>query len=242
MGLSTSGGWLILCHSISWNEWSAKRQVKNKIRQQIKAFVPCHLLKTSNLACKSACICVVSYTFCLVLCSQLVAFSLYWVVCLWILHHRSQLSQPSAAPSFSDIIARPPGISLREEAEKKLLGVGLMELLLSICEKSQLSMAHLYMHDLLSNKISLGKRSVLSHPVLDIILFCLLVNWPISGLWCWPCMYFESVESSGSYTDNLRLLWFIWSVHISCMWFGLITGRRSLLWAWKQWITFCTLK
>lgn len=158
------------------------------------------------------------------------------------LHHGSQLSQPSAGPSFSDIITWCPGVSERAEAEEKLLGVGLMELLLSICEKSQLSMAHLYIPHLCSNEISLGKRSALSHPVLNIILSCLLEKWPTSGLRCWPCMYFASVESSGFYTDSLRLLWFIWSVHISCMWFGLITGRRSLLWAWKQWITFCTLK
>ncbi|TSM68899.1 Kalirin [Bagarius yarrelli] len=37
------------------------------------------------------------------------------------LHNRPQLSQPSAAPSFSDIIGWRPGISGREEAEEKLL-------------------------------------------------------------------------------------------------------------------------
>lgn len=87
------------------------------------------------------------------------------------LHPRPQLSQPSASPSFSDVITRHPGISRRAEAEEKLLGVGLMELLLSICEKSQLSMSHLYIPHTRSNKISLGKRSALSHPLLNIIPF-----------------------------------------------------------------------
>lgn len=158
------------------------------------------------------------------------------------LNYGPQLNQPSASLFFNDIIAWRPGINKTEEAEWKLLGWGLMKLLLAICERSYLLMAHLCNHHSCSNKISLGKKNPLSHSVRDIIVSCLLEKWPTSGLWCWPCMYSASVESSGFYTDNLRLLWFIWSVHISCMWFSLITGRRSLLWAWKQWITFCTLK
>lgn len=62
-----------------------------------------------------------------------------------------------------------------------LMGVGLMELLLSICERSQLSMAHLYICPSLSNEISLGKGSVLSHPVLDIVLF--LFAGEVTHIW-----------------------------------------------------------